>query len=286
MSAFVKITRPTASAVCVPAWVRLRVRVCVGMTFPHSCHFTESLKQKLKGGVVNTVTLSAEQPVHIISCGKQPRQTGDFQSHFGSGWPWRVRIPTFSLPPTISLPLILTSLCLSAFVLLSGVHTDWNTHLQCDKSVRRFQWLIAWLLKQSTTVTTAWPSLPRCNTSDLYLVFSGRRVKAACQHSNSIAAVVHHLLHWMHSAATLLCNWRLTDQYTSLDFTYRNIQNICVLCLLLCFYVYQISGTKPWTRQGLSVKQGFIPERETKQKCQTLQGILPQVNVVDNMPSI
>lgn len=123
-SVCVKITRLTASAVRVPASACLR-SVRVGMTFPHSCHFTESLKQKLKGGVVNTETLSAEQPVCIILCGKQPRQTGDFQSHSSFGWPWCVRKQTISLPlPTaISLPLILLSLCLS----LSWAHTHRNT---------------------------------------------------------------------------------------------------------------------------------------------------------------
>lgn len=128
MSVCVKITHPTVSAVCVPASACLRV--CVYMWEWHSYipAFSQGAWNKSwrKGGVVNTVTLSAEQPVCIISCGKQPRQTGDFQSH--SGWPWCVRKQTFSpsLPPTISLPLILTSLCLSAFVLLSWAHTHFH----------------------------------------------------------------------------------------------------------------------------------------------------------------
>lgn len=97
----------------------------------------------LKGGVVNTVTLSAEQPVGIILCGKQPRQTGDFQSHCSSQWPWCVRKQTISLlsPPAISLWL--SSLCLAVFVLLCSAPTHGNTHihLQFDESVRMFNWL-------------------------------------------------------------------------------------------------------------------------------------------------
>lgn len=122
-SHFRQCPRCVCVCVCVHAWE----------WHSHIPAISQSLKQKLKGGVVNTVTLSAEQPVCIMSCGKQPRQTGDFQSHFGSGWPWCVRMRTHSLPPTISLPLILTSLCLSAFVLLScaytHTHTPTETHI-------------------------------------------------------------------------------------------------------------------------------------------------------------
>lgn len=78
-SVCVKIIILTVPATCIPASACLRE--CMYLLERHS-HIlaisTEKLKQKLKGGVVNTVTLSAEQPVCIILCGKQLRQTRDF----------------------------------------------------------------------------------------------------------------------------------------------------------------------------------------------------------------
>lgn len=185
-SACVKITRPTVSAVSLPQLV------CVCAWEWHSYIPAFSLgawnKSWREGGVVNTVILSAEQPVCIISCGKQPRQTGDFQSH--SGWPWRVRKPTFppSLPPIISLPLILTSLCLSAFVL----HTRWNTHIHLQKAVRKLHWLIL----STALILTRLPVLFNTKTSEVsstsnwgpsgsQLIYCDCRGRAACQCKNS-----------------------------------------------------------------------------------------------------
>lgn len=57
----VRITGLTASAAHDSASACLRECTCVGMIFPHSCRFTEKLKQKLKERLVNMVTLSVEQ---------------------------------------------------------------------------------------------------------------------------------------------------------------------------------------------------------------------------------
>lgn len=76
-SVCVKIIILTVPATCIPASACLRE--CMYLLERHSHILAISkLKQKLKGGVVNTVTLSAEQPVCIILCGKQLRQTRDF----------------------------------------------------------------------------------------------------------------------------------------------------------------------------------------------------------------